>query len=153
MKKRTILVIEGGEELIRKLRGLAVDAGLALEKAVESGAKIVQTAADGAAPGPNIKQEITLKTPSKVEACIGPDKAHWYYRFVETGAGAHGISAKKAGAIAFEGNQGLVITKSVAHTGMAARPFLRPALDNNQTQVRDAVGDEIKRTIDRYTGG
>ena len=45
---------------------------------------------------------------------------------------------------AFEGSEGLVVTRGVGHPGMAARPFLRPAFDSRKKDARDQVGEVIK---------
>ena len=141
--------IEGDEELLLKLRALGAGVEQILETAVLAGAEIVKDQANRLARGPHIETEITEKSRTKAIAEIGPDKEHWYYRFFETGAGPHEISPKSAGGLAFAGREGDIVLQRVSHTGMAANPFLRPAMDEKKDSAVDATGAEFKREIDK----
>lgn len=146
-----VVRIEGVEDLVAKLKQLEVDVANVLEEACTAGAKIIQDAANQAAPAPHVEMETEEKTDDSVTIAIGPDDDHWYYRFAESGAQPHEITPKTAGALAFEGESGLVITQQVSHTGMAARPFLRPAADENEAKIKDAVGDVLKKAVESNT--
>lgn len=148
-----IVTIEGMDELIADLRALGANVARVLEDATRAGAMVIESAADAAAPGPYIEIETQKKTSSFCEVAIGPDKDHWFYRFFESGVQPHEISASTAGALVFEGSSGLVVTAQVSHTGMAARPFLRPAVDENESRVVDAAGDVLSRAIDAVASG
>jgi HK97 gp10 family phage protein len=80
------------------------------------------------------------------EVDIGFDEEKWFLRFFEFGASDHEI---KGAPLAFEGESGLVITGSVQHPGMPAKPFMRPAADNKKDEARDAAGDVFRKEIDK----
>lgn len=168
--------VKGGKELAAKLRALGADAKAALIEADTAGANVILDAANAVAPGPHVVFQITKKSATSVEVSIGPDKEHWYYRFFELGAGPHeivaGLSARrqvrlahggrapkqelqtvtKESNLSFQGNNGLVIIHEVSHPGMAARPFLRPAIDMNKDNAVSTVmgilnDDVIKKNV------
>lgn len=60
-----------------------------------------------------------------------------------TGAAAHLIKAKKGGAIAFAGG----VYRSVMHPGLAAKPFMRPALDSQANNAVVTVANYIKQRL------
>lgn len=148
MANKMRVEIEGLDELVRALEGTGADVQAVLKEAVLAAGEVVAQAAIPNAPGSDIYAEVDEEESSdrKVVVNVGPDKDHWYYRFSETGATAHEISA--AGALAFEGDRGLVITKSVNHPGMAARPFLRPAVDSGKDQAVEEVGKRVKDAVE-----
>lgn len=137
--------LEGGEELLRKLERLDVNVKGALRAAGEAAADVIQGVANSRAPGPHVETDVLRATGSFVEVAVGPDKEHWYYRFHETGAAPHEITGSP---LAFEGDVGTVITSQVAHTGMAAAPFLRPAMDEKQDDAVDAAGDRLRLAVE-----
>lgn len=145
MPSPTTMHLEGGEELIAALEELDLTVKRELRAAALVGADVVKRVANARAPGPNIEASVSQTTGAKVVVDIGPDAAHWFYRFHETGAAAHEIHG--AGLLAFEGRDGVVITPRVSHPGMAASPFLRPAFDENQEAARDAMGDALRARI------
>ncbi len=134
--------IKGGEELLRKLRQLGVNVEDVLEVATLAGAQVIANAANPLAPEPLIEAQVTEKRKKSVTVDIGPPEKKWYWRFLETGATGHEITGHP---LVFEGDEGLVVTGGVRHPGMAARPFLRPALDTKKSAAVGAVGDEIRR--------
>jgi len=115
--------------------------------AAKAGGKVVELAADAKAPGPHIVSEVTDQGPGFAEVSIGPNKEHWYYKFFEFGASSHQIKAKDAALLAFEGRRGPVLTPAVSHPGMAAKPFLRPAIKTERSAAVSAAGDTFKRGI------
>lgn len=138
------------KELERKFKGLARAAQRqALADALESGAEIVKEKANQNAPGPNVHIDVDpQKVDTLASVSVGPDKEHWFYRFFETGAQPHEIGPKRRSqlkAIRFDGN---VIVAIVEHPGMAARPFLRPALADNEARVAAAVGEALVMAIE-----
>jgi HK97 gp10 family phage protein len=150
MARATISVkLEGGEELIRKLRAMDRNVSDELEAAVRRGAEPILTTARARAPGPEIQMEVTEKTGKRVTVDIGPDDEHWYYRFFETGAGPHELTGSPL--LVFEGESGLVFARGVSHPGMAAEPFLRPAFDMKRRQAEREVGGHLKRVVERGT--
>jgi hypothetical protein len=137
--------IEGGEELLKALERSYVNADKALDEATLAGGEVVRREANRLAPSPDVEVEVEREGERAV-AKIGPHKDKWYLRFFELGATSHEITGLP---LAFEGRAGLVITGRVDHPGMAARPFLRPAIDSKQDAARDAVGVVLKRAVER----
>jgi len=147
--------IVGDAELKRKLDALGARARGALLDAAQAGGEVIQGDANRKAPGPHVVVGGEKVTGGRAEVSIGPDKDHWYYQFHETGAGGHEIGPKKkrkGKAIAFEGSNGLVVVGGAKHPGIPANPFLRPAMDGNREQAKDAAGKVFRDEIDKLTG-
>ena len=146
--------IEGADELKAAIEGLRRAArGPILERAALKGAEVIRAEASGNAPGPHVEAEVTKAADLAVEVGIGPDAAHWYYQFFETGAGAHSIDPTKKKALAFPGREGQVVRFHVGHPGMAAKPFLRPAVDSQKDAAVQATGDELRKGIEAVARG
>jgi HK97 gp10 family phage protein len=111
--------------------------------ALEQGGEVVRTAANGKAPGPHVvMQRDKQQVPTLAVVSIGPDKEHWYYRFAETGAQPHEISPrtrKRLRAIKFTTGGAIEFARVVEHPGMGARPFLRPAVMENEQRAAEAT--------------
>ncbi len=136
--------IEGLDDLktaFQRLKG-ATDA--VLEPAARAGGEVIKQAADKNAPGPH--NEISTKRVSqkKVEVLIGPDKEHWHYQFAETGTDAHEIEPSHKKAMTWPNGP---VVKHVSHPGRAAKPFLRPAIDSNQSKILDAISNVLRKVI------
>lgn len=145
MAKDTITVtLEGGEDLLRAIADADQSVRSVLRAATLAGGQVVVDAAAGSAPGPGIVAEVMEASAAGVEVGIGPDKEHWHYRFLETGAAAHEITGNP---LIFEGRAGMVKTASVSHPGMAARPFLRPAHDGTQREQQDTLGARLRQAL------
>ena len=121
-------------------------------EALETGAKIIADEADSRAPESGF---IRVKVKSK-EAIIGFDKEKWYWRFFELGAKTHEIPYKAktkkkkiVKPLVFEGYVGIVRIKSVNHPGMAARPFLRPALDERKDEAIRTMGEIVRKMAEK----
>jgi len=138
--------VDGGEGLIRKLEAMGKNVSDELEPAALAGAGVIQIAANMRAPGPHVEMDVAERGDRRVSVDIGPDEAHWYYRFFETGAGPHEITGSP---LVFEGRSGTVVTRRVGHPGMAARPFLRPAFDGERRKAEGEVGDHLKKVVTR----
>ena len=141
------------------------NAGIAPEKVLAPAAlkasEVVVDEAIARGPGPHIVAEINRKGLKKGELMveIGPDKAHFYYKFFETGvqpfeidlvagksrrtSGKRRKVRKNAKVMKF-GDQ---FAKRVHRGGMAARPWLRPALESKQDEAREAMGREFLNAI------
>ena len=146
--------IEGADELKAKVEALQTKArGAILEKAALKGAKVIEQEAERNAPGPHIVTEVRASAKYAVEFGIGPDAAHWYYGFFETGTGIHIITPKTGRAIAFSGAGGEVVRFLAVHPGMKAKPFLRPAFDTKSGDATAAVGAELVRGINAVARG
>ena len=137
------VTVEGAEEVIAALKRMGRDVDAEIGAAVEEGGEVIRQEANRLAPGPHVVMEVE-EGKGFATAKIGPDEEHWYYRFFETGAGRHLITGDP---LVFEGRKGTVITGSVDHPGMAARPFLRPAFDGKSGEARDQLGERLKRAV------
>lgn len=143
---RVTVQVEGGEELVRKLHRIGVDVDAELEAAALLGAAVIKMAANTRAPAPEIESEVVERAPGHVEVEIGPPEEKWFWRFLETGAGAHQISGAP---LVFEAGGGTVAAWAVSHPGMAAKPFLRPAFDQESDNAGKRVGDVLRKVIER----
>jgi phage gpG-like protein len=135
---------------------LAAASGATLAKAVMAGGQVVEAHAKINAsrgrPGLNvvtgnlvnsISTVLSKSTDTSAEADVGP--AAVYGRIHELG----GIIAAKAGGyLRFMVGGQWVTTKSVH---IPARPYLRPAVDNNEQRIVDAVGYELKQGLEAAT--
>lgn len=138
------VTLEGDEDLIRKLHAMGLRVQDLLEPAVQAAAELVRDDARGMAPGPAIEQEKTRATRTLVEVSVGPDRRHWYYRFLESGTAGHGPARRRF--MVFNPGGGLVFTGYVR--GTSARPFLRPAADSNEDAAADKMGSMWSRAIE-----
>jgi HK97 gp10 family phage protein len=147
--------VEGDIELIKELKRLGVDVDRVLETALEAGAEVVQRAANPKAPAPHIEIGDVEKRGDRTQVKVGPDDEHWYYRYFETGASAHQIAAVSGATLrlAAADGDGYGFPTAVPHPGMGAKPFLRPALDENEAKASNAMGDELKGAILKGKGG
>lgn len=175
------------EKLAAAVREEVVRAALA------AGGGVIQSAAEQKAPGPHIGVEVMKGAelmkgwrsakaqgikPHALYAAIGPDKEHWYYRFVEYGVKAHGVTRRKrtrkeinarlsqgreararirrqfAGkrpAMVFTIDGKLIFARKVK--GFAAKPFLRPAADSQGPAAMQVIGQVLRREIEKAARG
>lgn len=148
--------IEGVEELVAALSALADRASGVLMEAVLAGAQVIADEANLNAPGPHVETAVDAIGPGSVSVAIGPDKAHWYYLFAETGAQPHEIEARRKQILTGFGWSGDAAIFDAAgmggvvdHPGIVAQPFLRPAVDNKGQAAIDALADRIREEIER----
>lgn len=146
MARRMKVKLEGDEELKRKLNVLGQRANVSLLSAVRAGAEDLREEANRLAPSPDVVTGNEKVDSGVAEISIGPREGKWYLRFFEFGATSHEI---KGSPLAFEGERGLVITRSVKHPGMAARPFLRPAIMRNKERIVAKIGEVFRFEINR----
>ena len=147
MVKVSKIRLVGDKELKQKLELLQGRARAALMTSAEAGASPIQDEMQMLAPdGTEIFLGNQKLGDGTAEVDIGFDEEKWYLRFFEYGASDHEI---KGSPLAFEGESGLVITGSVQHPGMPAKPFMRPAADNKKDEARDAAGDVFRKEIDK----
>lgn len=136
---------------------------------VMTGAELMKGWSSAAAQGINAKY---------MYAVIGPDKEHWYYRFSEYGTKSHGVKRRKrtvkeitarmgasrdqrrsikksfAGkrpAMVFEINGKMIFTRQVR--GVAAKPFMRPAIDSNGNAGVRELGEILASEIEQVARG
>lgn len=127
----------GLEEHLKQIRKLGQAADVAKMEAALAGAEVIQDAANPKAPGPNIGIEVDAPSLARgiTAVNIGPLKEFWYYRFFEFGTSPHEISPEAAQALrGFEGGQE-IFSEGHQVGGIAAQPFLRPAMDTSGNAV------------------
>lgn len=132
--------IENEQDLVDALEKLGIDAAKALRPAVEAGAIVIKDRALDRAPGPEIDTAPDEKSAQSVTFNIGPLATHWYYRFFETGTAPHEITPRAKKALAFGGPGAEKFSARAQHQGQPAEPFLRPAIDDNQEEIKAAIG-------------
>ena len=132
--------IQNLDEVRRILQELGPRAKAVLPQAVEQGAGVLQAKMISLAPGGGIGVEMQGAT-----ALIGPDKAHFYYAFFETGTSAHRVEPRTAQALHWGGD-----AFSAGHTvgGVASTPFMRPAVDEGADEVGAAVGRVLVEALE-----
>lgn len=143
------LEVEGLDDHIRQLQRMGVAmAGAVLEAALAGGGVIEERANQNLGRTDAVKVELNARetTAKRVVVEIGLVKEKWFLRFRETGTSPHEISPKNA--IALSGYDGSGIFFSAGHEvgGMAANPFMRPAVDSSLAAVRDAMRQVYERT-------
>lgn len=76
---------------------------------------------------------------------IAPDgtRINYAHLIEYSGAAPHDITAKNGGSISFGGHAYRVIH----HPGMAARPFLRPAVDTNEVAAIGLIDQQIEAAL------
>ena len=120
--------LDGMEEWEKKIEAIQAQVKGACKWAALAGADVLAAAMDERAPEPGgIRTKLKRVRKTKTEVWIGPSKRKWAWRFYETGAQPHEI---KGAPLVFEGDVGIVVTRLIPqHPGIAARPFMRPAVD------------------------
>ncbi|MFA5866916.1 MAG: HK97-gp10 family putative phage morphogenesis protein [Actinomycetota bacterium] len=116
----------GEEKLLAQLADIAKAVqGDDLEEAAQAGADVVEAGAKGRVQErtrrlkDSIHTEVSKKTETLVEVDVAPDKKEFYGQFVEFGT-----------------------------SKMGAKPFMRPAIDENEDKVAEAVKTTLKSKID-----
>ena len=79
------------------------------------------------------------------EGAKGPDKAHFYYAFFETGTSAHRVEPRTAQALHWGGD---AFSAGHAVGGVASTPFMRPAVDEGADEVGAAVGRVLVEALE-----
>lgn len=138
------VTIENEAAVRRALEQAGLDVQAVLVAAVMAGASFVAEEARQKAPGDGVAHELAKSTPKVVQAAVGPLKSKWFYRFAERGrGGGYVVRPRNAKALRI----GERFARSARPSAMAARPFLRPAVDNNVDAIRNEVGRPIKAVL------
>jgi len=170
---RTQAVITGETELMNRLNSMADHLKKDITKeALMAGAEVVKREMSAKALG-STAQAIEIHFPQTTgvpRVLIGPDKDHWYAAFQEFGAVPHTIETKKRLPAGTRGNafgtlrtslnfnrgarlkrvlagNGQVFGTVVNHPGVTKKPFIRPALDEHETEVKSAMMAVIRRRL------
>jgi HK97 gp10 family phage protein len=140
--------LEGVEKLLKALEEVDKQAKKVLKEAGKAGGEVFREAAEANAPGPLVTV-IEKSTQGNVEVAVGPSKAHWYYRFFETGARPHEIKARRADVLYIPGVGREFFTSASETGGVTAKPFLRPAFDTKHDAALKAFGETIWKALGR----
>lgn len=101
-------------------------------------AKATNTLAD------SIQTEVVSSSANKAEVAIGPTVV--YGRIQELGGWIKPVHAKLLHWV----DEGVDIFAKAVH--LPPRPYLRPAMDEHEDEITQAVGETIKREILKHTG-
>lgn len=134
-------------EVLDALKKAGIAPRTVLDAAVKAAAVVIRDEAQRKAPGPGIEVAQAESAASSVTYHVGPKEDKWHYKFLETGTPPHRIRPKNRKALKLI-PLGEVFAAGASHPGMAARPFLRPAIDTKANAARDAAGQAIKRALD-----
>jgi len=135
----TITIHVDDTEVLKAFQELQEHARQALEDAAMAAAEPIVQSANQRAIKPVVETKTIEHSKNKIELLIGVPKEYFYVAIFETGAQAHEINPKRKRALAFED----VVIGGVSHPGVAARPFLRPAFDENQDRAVEIVKDKL----------
>lgn len=133
--------IQNMDEVRRAIEAKILTVGVVMDQAVEAAAEVVREAAAAKAPGP----EIGMEKVDKTEYDVGPKKAKFYYAYFETGTNAHTVTPRTRLALKWGGEN--YSMRNVVR-GVGARPFLRPAIDENVDRAGAAAGEVIRQAIE-----
>ena len=152
------MTVTGGDEIVRKLRAKGVNLERAQEVVLRAGAEVVrQAAADNVrSASSSVASDITIQRVGDenggVVMGIAPTRKTWYAVFLERGSRGHSVTATSGKALRFIGTSGVVYRRSIYTKGVAARPFMRPAADENHERIVDAVGDKARTILEISAG-
>lgn len=121
-------------------------AGNVLAAGVRAGAQVIRKAAienlGGAKKDIVISKSRSPKGTAKYK--VGPSKDKWYLKFKEFGTKPHTINSK---GIMTDGMT--VFGRTINHPGQAAKPFLRPAIDEKSHAALQAMGKQMGKRIEK----
>lgn len=160
-------LVSGSQQLEKALAALAEAARGEMAKAMlKSGAKVVQKYANKSAPRPEIEvDDVDDAGGMNKSIGIGLPGKKWRWRFAEygvqpfevdlakgrttrtSGSGRKVKSSKKA--MRFVDGGAVVFTKRIKRGGIPAKPFLRPAIDENEDEILDEMAKVAQARIDQ----
>ena len=167
--------IVGAEALLKRLNAMGAGAEAMLAQATEDGMNAVVDDIKRDAPGDGIMVQRDEDNRGNATVLAGPDKAHWYYQFFETGVQPFEInlgkgrskrsalnntkSAAKGKAVRMTGRKiqgeaqalhwGDVFAKTIHRGGMSAKPFMRPNFIPQKDKIEQAFIDTIESGVIR----
>lgn len=145
--------ISGGDafqELADDLESMADEVQEALDSAVQKTAFQVERSAKQNAPVDTGTLRASLRTTptGPAEYAVGTNVE--YAPDVEFGTQPHVITPDGAEALRFEGAGGdIVFAQRVEHPGTPAQPFLRPALNEHESDLEANIAAAIRDLADR----
>lgn len=145
---RSTVRVEGGRELARSLTKLGDGVADALELAIGAGGHVIRDAASRNAPKKTgtLARSITVHTTAtrtSAEAEVGTNLD--YARIQELGGTVRPVHARLLHWVDDAGED--IYARSVT---IPAHPYLRPAFDENEDAAADAVGDVLRKIVERH---
>lgn len=147
------VVIEGADDIMRKLRSVGVEMERAQEIILRAaGDVIARTAADNvrdasATVADNIDVQ---KLPEQgVVIGVGPTKKAWFAHMIERGTRPHRIEATGSKRLRIQRSETVYYRRSVMHPGAKARPFLNPAAEAKRDDASRAAADKAEDVLRR----
>jgi len=131
------LELDGLEKHLAQLEAVKNAAVAAMIEAALAGGQVVADYANqklGKGEKVVARLNAAQTTARRVVIEIGLLKEFWYYRFQETGTSPHEISPETAEALRGFDSALAVFSEGHQVAGVPADPFLRPAVDNTQTE-------------------
>lgn len=147
-------VVTGGDDIVRKLRAMGVNMERAQEIVLRAGAEVVRAAAadNVRSASSSVASDVTVARVrdenGAVVIGIAPTRKTWYSVFLERGTRPHPVTMPQGKALRFVGSSGEAYRRTIQHTGTRARPFMRPAADENHERIVDAVGDKARTILE-----
>ena len=153
--------LQGIDELLDSIKLIA---GIAeklevIEEALTAGAEIIRKAAHTNNPRADVQMELgdvkmrgVLTGGKRLTMSIGPSEAKWRYTYVETGTRAHEVSPKNKEALKLYQAEGIITKNTLQIPSTAAKPFLRPAFDENKNKAIAKFGEVVWKRFLEITG-
>jgi HK97 gp10 family phage protein len=151
--------LQGIDEILENIKLLGGDINEIIEDALTQGAEIIRTAADQNNPRADVQMELgdvkmrgVLTGGKRLTISIGPSKDKWRYTFVETGTRAHEIGPKNMEALKLYQAEGIITKNTLEIPSIAAKPFLRPAFDENKDKVLEKFSEVVRKWFKKILG-
>lgn len=148
---RVKMTVSGVDEIRRRLERLGVDTAQEyIREAGREGAKVIQEdASERIQLGPHrdhlrdsIVIEETREQDGRIDFAIGPDKDHYWGRFVEFGHAVVRVTNR------IKGPSGRTKRRITINLGQVPpHPFLRPALDTKRREANQRVAEILRRRL------
>jgi|APHM01.1.fsa_nt_gi phage protein, HK97 gp10 family len=145
--------ISGGDDFddfADEIEDLRDDLEQAIDRGVERTAIQVERSAKQNAPVDtgNLRASLRFQQLALGSYAVGTNVE--YAPDVEFGTDPHDITPDTKEALKFQNSDGEIIFASrVEHPGTPAQPYLRPALQEHESDIADNIADEIERLVDR----
>lgn len=154
--------IEGVQRLQQRLKDIGADVAGSTKAALQVAGEVIRTAAVKKAPKKmgNLRANIVALADEN-EVQIGPSKVAPYGIYVEFGTGRFADPARTAFGMPALGRQTPWVypveiqgeTKFFTTTGMTAKPYLRPAFDENKDRAVKELKKSLNRIIRKHVKG
>lgn len=142
--------MKGLESLLRKLDQLGGNSQQALKRGIGKATKLVQGDAKLLAPvadidGGRLENSIQGEVHEEDGQIIGKVSTNVEYaHYVEFGTGQRGEASNYPGDVDLSYRQDWA--------GMAAQPYLYPAIKQNEKEIKEIIAESVKREIKRLGG-